>query len=170
MGPVDGGAVDWGPAEFLVREAELLDNNQLREWLVECVAEDIVYEVPLRVTRERAADREFSEQAWYMKEDRASLEVRVERLYTSFVWAEDPPSRTRRFVTNVRVAAALVPGEVDVKSNLLMFHGRYDTADRFVVGERHDVLRSIGGSWRLARRRVLLDHTTLDISALSVFL
>jgi 3-phenylpropionate/cinnamic acid dioxygenase small subunit len=158
------------PDEFLVREAELLDNNQLREWLAECVAPEIVYEVPIRVTVERAADESARWQGWYFKEDHASLEVRVERLYTQFAWAEDPPTRTRRFLTNIRSATGQASDEMEVKSNLLLFQGRYDVSDRFVVAERHDTLRLIDGSWRLAHRTALLDHTSIDVPALSVFL
>jgi len=39
----------------------------------------------------------------HFDEDRYSLEKRVERLEGDHAWTEDPPSRARRFVTNVRV-------------------------------------------------------------------
>ena len=38
----------------------------------------------------------------HFDEDRYSLEKRVERLDGDHAWTEDPPSRTRHFVTNVQ--------------------------------------------------------------------
>ena len=37
------------------------------------------------------------------KNDRAMLEMRVRKLEAGSAWAEDPPSRSRHFVSNVRV-------------------------------------------------------------------
>ena len=48
-----------------------------------------------------------------MKDTYASMRLRVDRLQTEHAWAEDPPSRTRRVVTNIRVRE-LGPGEVTV--------------------------------------------------------
>ncbi|MCW2950992.1 MAG: terminal dioxygenase small subunit [Conexibacter sp.] len=161
---------DPDPADFLVREAEHLDNNELREWLEGCVTEDISYQIPIRITRERGAATDTSDGGWLMNEDWHSLHMRIERLYTAYAWAEDPASRTRRFVTNFRLNPTETEGVVEIKSNILLFQGRYDTAGHFLAGERHDLLRLVDGAWRLAHRRVLLDHTTLDIPALSVLL
>jgi ethylbenzene dioxygenase beta subunit len=156
------------PVDFLVREAEYLDNNELREWHERCVTEDISYQIPIRITRERGAPSDTSDGGWFMNEDWHSLHTRIERLYTGYAWAEDPASRTRRFITNFRVNPQEGEGTVEVKTNILLFLGRYDTAGHFLVGERHDQLRLVDGAWRLAHRRVLLDHTTMDIPALSV--
>ena len=87
--------------QFLFHEAECLDDNRIREWF-ELLTEDIDYKCPIRVTRERAAGPGFSEEGMHFDEDWGMLEVRVERLETEYAWAEDPPSRTRRLVSNVR--------------------------------------------------------------------
>ena len=41
----------------------------------------------------------------HFDEDRYALDKRVERLLTEHAWTEDPPSRTRHLVTNVRTFA-----------------------------------------------------------------
>ncbi|HEV8726016.1 MAG TPA: aromatic-ring-hydroxylating dioxygenase subunit beta, partial [Candidatus Binatia bacterium] len=55
-------------AQFFFREAELLDSNRLEEWL-ELLAEDIAYEMPLRMTRERGQP-DISSQMGHFSEDR----------------------------------------------------------------------------------------------------
>jgi 3-phenylpropionate/cinnamic acid dioxygenase small subunit len=157
-------------AAFLYHEAELLDANRFLEWL-ELLSEDLEYEVPIRLTRERTArDLEFSPTGYHMFETRGSLQTRVNRLLTEHAWAEDPPSRTTRFVTNVRLAA--LEGETaSVDSNLLLYRSQGDRVEYdLLVGMRCDVLRRVDGDWKLARRRVLLAHTTLGTSNLGVFL
>lgn len=155
---------------FLYLEAGLLDTNRFPEWM-ELLAEDLQYEVPIRLTRERTArDLEFSPTGYHMLETRGSLQTRVNRLLTEHAWAEDPPSRTTRFVTNVRLAA--LDGEsASVDSNLLLYRSQGDRVEYdLLVGTRSDVLRRVNGDWKLARRRVLLAHTTLGTANLGVFL
>jgi 3-phenylpropionate/cinnamic acid dioxygenase small subunit len=99
------------------------------------------------------------------------LETRIARLETEYAWAEDPPSRSRRYVTNVRVEATSNPDELGAKSNLLIFRNRRDAPDhQLIAGERHDVLRRAGDGWRIARRTVYLDQATLGTHNLAIFL
>ncbi|MCW8173577.1 MULTISPECIES: 3-phenylpropionate/cinnamic acid dioxygenase subunit beta [Natrialba] len=154
---------------FYNREAELLDEKELEHWL-ELLTEDIRYDMPLRVTRDRGSDRsEFSEEGFNYREDRSTLEARVERFQSEFAWSEDPPTRTRHFVTNVRVAD--VDGdELSVKNNLLLFMAQGEEADGTTVSaERHDVLRRVDGELKLAERDIRLDHTVLPMKNISVF-
>jgi 3-phenylpropionate/cinnamic acid dioxygenase small subunit len=88
--------------QFLLMEAELLDAGRFQEWL-ELLSDEIAYRIPIRITRERHAPSPFSDHSWHMNEDYASLAMRVSRIYTEYNWAEDPPSRTRHFLTNFRV-------------------------------------------------------------------
>jgi 3-phenylpropionate/cinnamic acid dioxygenase small subunit len=155
---------------YLFHEAELLDANRLDEWLG-LLADDLVYQVPVRTTRERGAARPFSDEMFHMDDTRTTLGWRVERLKTEFAWAEDPPSRTRHFVSNVRIAPGAAADEVVVCSNLLLYRNRGgDPGHDLISGERQDVLRRVDGGWRLARRRVLLDQATLGTRNLAIFL
>lgn len=157
--------------QFLYREAELLDDADYTGWFATCLSEDLEYLIPIRTTRERAAGvSEFSREAFHMKDTYGTLRLRVDRLLTEHAWAEDPPSRTRRLVTNVRVRE-LSPDEAEVKSNLMLHRSQWDTADYdLLVAERQDVLRTEAGVWRLRRREVLLNHTILGTANLGVFL
>jgi ethylbenzene dioxygenase subunit beta len=154
--------------EFLFHEAELLDCGRYGEWL-ELLSADIDYRIPTRLTRERTAlDLQFSETSFHMVEDRGSLETRVARFDTEYAWSENPPSRTRRFVSNVRLDSYTSP--IEARSNLLFFWARHDLPQVLLSGERHDLIRMEDGEMRLARRYVFLDHTTLPIPNLAVFL
>jgi 3-phenylpropionate/cinnamic acid dioxygenase small subunit len=103
-----------------------------------------------------------------MIDDHESMQRRVRRLRSEFAFAEDPPSRTRRLVGNVRVRD---DGDAfAVRSNLLLFRARLDGPSVLLSGERRDRLRPVDGELRLACRIVLLDHTVLPMENLAVFL
>ena len=157
---------------FLYEEAQLLDDRQPIEWYETMLTDDIDYRIPIRTTRERSAETEFSNNSYHMKEDWGSLKVRAERMENDFAWSEDPPSRNRRFVSNVRITDHdEAVAEVTVKNNLLVHRTRADdTEPDLLSAERHDTLRRIEDGWRLAKRRVLLDHTVIGTPSLSIIL
>lgn len=158
--------------EFLHHEAELLDDGRLRDWLA-LLTPDVVYQVPVRVARERTGDEVAGvmEDSFHLDERYGSLEMRVDRVETGFAWAEEPPTRLRHVIGNIRVTDLEDrPDEVAVRSNLLLYHARWDRPDYTVLsGERHDRLRRVDGGWKLARRRVVLDSTVIPTLNLSFF-
>jgi 3-phenylpropionate/cinnamic acid dioxygenase small subunit len=158
--------------QFLYREAELLDERKYREWLETCLSESLEYLVPVRTARESTSGAsEFSSTSFHVSDTYSHVKVRIDRLEGEHAWAEDPPSRTRRFVTNIRVRN-LPNDEIEVRSNLLLYRSQMVSPSDHVllVGERQDVLRSEAGGLRLRRRVVLLDQTTLSTANLGVFL
>ena len=153
---------------WLDREAELLDTGQLESWLA-LLTDDVRYTMPIRLTRERGGGSDVDFGAPHFQEDMGTLRMRVERLKTEFAWAEDPPSRTRRFVTNVR-PRVLAEG-VEVRSYLLLYRSRGDvTTAELVSAERHDLLRRTASGLRLQRREVLIDQASLAVRNLAVML
>jgi len=156
--------------DFLHEEAALLDDGEHRAWL-DLVAPDIHYVVPVRITAPHTlADSTLDDMA-HFDEDRYSLVKRVERLETEHAWAEDPPSRTRRFVTNIRCWQGDTDDEIVVRSNLLVFRSRGDIlGPDLLSGRRTDLLRRTDVGLRLARRHVLLDESVLRTQNLAIFL
>jgi 3-phenylpropionate/cinnamic acid dioxygenase small subunit len=153
---------------WLDREAELLDTGQLEPWLA-LLTDDIRYTMPIRLTRERGGGSDVDFGAPHFQEDMGTLRMRVERLKSEFAWAEDPPSRTRRFVTNVR--PRVVAEGVEVRSYLLLYRSRGDaTTAELVSAERRDLLRRTASGLRLRRREVLIDQASLAVRNLAVML
>lgn len=156
--------------DFLMLEAELLDDLEERRWLVEMVSRDVIYQLPLRQTVERSRGNGVAEGMYHLNEDYGSLSAKVKRNETAYAWAEDPPSRVRHFVTNVRVRPGDLEGELAVRSNILIYRTRQDqTTPQLLSGERHDVLRDEGEGLRLLNRFVVLDLTVIGTHNLSIF-
>ena len=155
--------------DFLYREAELMDNGHLEEWLA-LLTDDVQYRMPVRLTRERTSPTDRSTEMQFFWDDRGTIELRIRRLRTDFAWAEDPPSRTRHFVSNVRIAAAAGSDELNVWSYVLVYRNRGDGAGHELIsGERRDLLRRVAGAWRLARREVIIDQASLANQNLAIF-
>ncbi|MEA2254398.1 MAG: hypothetical protein QOG35_443 [Solirubrobacteraceae bacterium] len=155
--------------EFLVIEADLLDQRRYEEWL-DMLTEDVVYRMPVRVTRSPSLEGSVLDGMDHFNEDRFSLRRRVERFATEHAWTEDPPSRTRHFVSNVRCHPGEREDETVARSYLLLFRSRLDVRPPdFVVGERTDVLRLVDGRLLLARRDFLVDESVLRTQNLAVF-
>ncbi len=154
---------------FLVYEARLLDNRKYQEWL-DLKTEDIVYSIPVRVTKYSNGGDEFHGLMTHVDDNRHILEMRIKRLYTDAAYAEDPPSRTRHFISNFEIKKGEKENEYEVNTYVLLYRSRGSTPDYSILtGERKDVLRKEDGKWKVARRVVLLDQSTLNISNLSVF-
>ena len=155
--------------QFLVEEAALLDAADYAGWL-ELLCEDIRYVMPVRVTTARGAGFDTLAGMGHFDEDLYALRKRVQRLATDHAWTEDPPSRTRHFVTNVRTFRE-EGDDLRVESALLMFRSRGDTreADLLSAG-RTDLLRATADGLRLARREITVDESVLRTQNLAVFL
>ena len=159
--------------DFYYLEAELLDERKLREWF-NLLTEDVRYWMPLRHnTMERPSDvvEELSKpgEGYYFDDDIKSLKIRVERAYSKVAWAEVPPSRTRHLITNVRVKKD-DGDEIEVHCNFLVYRTRMETDKDIFVGTRQDILRRSDGSFKIARRTIILDQAVLDAKNISVFL
>lgn len=157
---------------FLYHEAALLDERRFSDW-ADLLAEDIHYHVPIRRNvkfgewHRENTDSE-SEISWF-DEGKRTLAGRVRQLETGVHWPEEPISRVRHIVTNVRVLA--VRGdEVDVNSNFFTYVNHLRDEVLMFVGTREDVLRrdSVTG-WKIAKRKVLLDQNILLAKVLSTF-
>ncbi|MBV9375579.1 MAG: 3-phenylpropionate/cinnamic acid dioxygenase subunit beta [Alphaproteobacteria bacterium] len=157
--------------QFYIREAWLLDERKLKEWL-DLFTDDVLYFMPRRknVLR-REAQRELTSlgDLAILEEDKRYLEMRVARFETGMAWAEDPPSRTRHLMGNLE-AASLPNGEVAARTAFLVYRSHLETDHQMLSGCREDVLRNVNGAWRVARRTIVLDANVLLDKNLSVFL
>lgn len=155
---------------FLYDEAALLDARRFEQWL-ELFTDDARYFMPIRRTRTRDdLEREFTQpgEMAFFDDTKGTLARRVKKLATGRSWSEDPPSRTRHLITNVRVVE--VRGdELDVESNFHLYRTRLKSEETSWIGSRRDTLRRLDGTFRIARRTILLEQTVLLSSNLSNF-
>jgi 3-phenylpropionate/cinnamic acid dioxygenase small subunit len=163
--------------DLLYREAELLDERRYEEWL-DLFTDDVHYWMPMR--RNVPADEgqhEFTRDGvdvnWF-DEGKDTLARRVRQILTGIHWAEQPPSRICHMVSNVQVlpgpgAAAAAPPEIAVKSRFLIYRNRVETETDILVGKREDLLRRVNGSWKIARRKIVLDQSVLLVKNLTFF-
>lgn len=164
----------WEVASWLYHEARLLDEGRFDEWL-DLLSDDIAYEAPVRLTKELGQGGESAYKVvgnqYHFLEDRNTLGLRIERLKTDFAWAEDPPSRTRRFVSNILLDGGNAQDEVEVHNYLLLSRNRGDdTHTDLLSAQRQDVLRRSEEGWRLTRRHILIDQAVLGMKNLGVML
>jgi 3-phenylpropionate/cinnamic acid dioxygenase small subunit len=156
--------------QFYVREAWLLDDRKFHEWL-DLFTDDVFYFMPRRknVTRRDLA-REVTQvgDLAFFEDDKTYLTMRVARLDTGMAWAEDPPSRTRHLVGNL-VVEPQDNGEVQARTAFIVYKSHLETEQNLYAGSREDLLRQVNGTWKIARRTIVLDANVVLAKNLSIF-
>ncbi len=156
--------------QFLYQEAYLLDHRKYKEWL-DLFTEDIVYRMPVRVTTERREGTDIADEMSYFEDNKNSLALRVNRLYTKSAWVEDPSPRQRHIISNIMIDPGSHPDEYQVRNYFLFHRSRgSDIETEKLFGEREDVLRKVNGEWKIASRTIYPDQAVLGVMNLSMFL
>ena len=141
--------------DFLFREAALLDEWRLDDW-VNLFTDDARYVVPTTDLPEGDPKRDMV----FIDDDITRLRARAVRLNSRHAHREYPWSRTRRFVSNVRVEETN-DGELAVTSNVLVYRFRNGEGAPY-VGSINYILRRDGGGLKIAYRRAVLDLEALS--------
>lgn len=154
---------------FLFYESELLDDRRFEEWL-DLFADDALYEAPLRLSREGQSD-ELSERGRIFWDTKETLAIRVQRLRSEYAWAEQPPSRTRHYVTNLRVGL-MEGGAISARCNLLVYRNRGDdpSSDLYAADRRDVLVPSEVSGFRIRHRLIVLDQSNMTGNSMSIFL
>ncbi|MCH9674747.1 MAG: 3-phenylpropionate/cinnamic acid dioxygenase subunit beta [Gammaproteobacteria bacterium] len=159
--------------QFLYAEATLLDAREYRQWF-ELLADDLRYRMPLRFNRaqrERRSELSEDHHSFLFDETKASMDMRIRRLETGMAWAEEPPSRTRHLITNVRAMVTDSNTEVRAESYFHIYRSRLERQVDQLVGVRYDRLRRSGEAMRfhIVERYIVLDQSTVLANNLSMF-
>jgi ethylbenzene dioxygenase beta subunit len=154
-------------AEFtlwLNDEAQLLDRHRYREWLA-LMADELRYRVPGRVELTRDGGDGISDRSFHLDENLASMTTRIRRITEATNFAENPRTRTRRFVTNIRLEPTTTSAAIEGTSYLLLTRSRGLGSDLELLScERRDrLVRDEAGGLRLAGRIVIVDQATLGL-------
>ena len=155
---------------FYYDEAALLDSHRYEEWLA-LFSDDAHYFMPIRRTRMlRELDKEFTRpgEMAFFDDTKTLLAGRIKKLGSGRSWAEDPPSRTRHLITNVRITKD--DGRtLEVESNFHLYRTRLNSEETSWIGSRRDVLRRVEGSFQIVDRKIFLEQTVLLSRNLSNF-
>ena len=165
--------------QLYYEEADLLDDGRYADWL-DLLAEDLDYWMPTRsnrLRRQQALSIAARGEAAFYDETKESLAWRIRRFDSGMAWAEDPPSRTRHLITNVRVRHAdpethrgFTEDDLVATSAFLLYRNRLEREEGVYAGRRTDVLRRLPDAGLLvARREILLDQNILLAKNISTF-
>ncbi len=148
---IDRAAVE----DFFYREAAILDEWRLLEWL-ELFTADCRYEIPSLDIPDNDVERTFS----LIHDGPEFLRQRVVRLMKPTAHAEFPQSRTRRLITNVRILGkhgtdVMVTANFSVHRIDVNSHNEY-------IGRYEYVLVAGRDGLKIKHRKAILDHFALQ--------
>lgn len=160
-------------------EADLLDEGRYVDWL-ELLSDDLDYWMPTRTNRlrrQQALSIAPRGEAAFYDESKESLTWRIRRFDSGMAWSEDPPSRTRHLITNIRVRHAdpaseegFTDRDLVAHSAFMLYRNRLEREEGVYAGKRTDVLRRVeDGRLLIARREILLDQNILLAKNISTF-
>ena len=140
--------------DLFYKEAALLDAWRLEEWLA-LLADDAIYQIPSTDVPEGDARNTL----FIIADDAFRIRSRVKQLLGKSAWAENPPSRTRRIISNVRVLGT--DGDnILVTANFAVYRMRYESVDTYVGHYDYKLIR-VGNALRIRQRRAILDNEAL---------
>ncbi len=157
---------------FLIREANLLDEGRFHEWL-DLLTDNSRYVMPVRrnveprpnTPAEAGAEATFS----LYDDDKQSLTMRIRRIETGIAHAEVPRSTVQRLISNIRLEPDTNSRELVAHSSFLVYQERRGRYAATFVGKRTDRLRREKGAWKIAHRHVQLAQTILPATISILF-
>ena len=140
--------------QFLYKEAALLDEWSLDEWL-DLFTEDAKYVVPVTDLPEGDPQQDLV----FIDDDRLRLQGRVNRLKSRHAHREYPSSRTRRFITNIMIKENS-GDDLVVTASAMVYRIRQQEEAPY-IGSYTFKLKRINGELKIHHRRAVLDHEAL---------
>lgn len=135
--------------QFLFREARLADEGDYDGWEA-LWTDDGVYWVPAN-----GDDIDPATRMSIIFDNRSRIALRVRQLRHDKRHAQNPRSKLRRLLANVEILERPDDGDVVVGANFLIYESR--PAGTAIWGGRAEYhLRPVDGSWRMARKKVML--------------
>jgi len=147
--------------DFIYREARLMDEHRYDDWLALWM-DDAIYWVP-----SNNDDIDPTQSVSIIYDDRRRIGDRIDRLKSGMAYAQKPPSRMRRVVSNLEVEEG-ENGEVTVYSNFVLTEIRRGVRNIW-SGRTVHKLRLENGDLKMATKKVLLLENDTEIPSL-VFL
>lgn len=142
--------------DFLYAEAALLDEWRLDEWLALFDQERGGFYMPTTDHPDGDPDTDL----FLIADDMPKLRSRVEQLLSGLTWAENPRSRTRHMVSNVRILGR-AEEVLSVTANFVVFRMRFQNIDPYIGTYHYKLIPRGNGAFTILERRVILDLEAL---------
>jgi len=150
---------------FLYEEAALLDEWRLREW-ADLFTSQGTYSIPSPDHPSGGSDTAL----FLVADSRSRLDERVRQLLGASAWAENPRSRTRHLISNVRLRPVDAE-QVDVLSNFVVYRFRHHEVHQYVGSCVHRLVVDVPDGPRIHQKNVRLDLESLrDVGKISIIL
>ena len=172
LGTFEGVILQQSVERFLYREARLLDERRLVEWL-DLLAEELHYWMPMRRNVKFGEwDREFTDAEteinWF-NEGKDILEGRIRQINTGVHWPEEPVSRFEHIVSNVEIVD-VTGDEIRVNSKFYCYQNRLQDEVNVWVGRREDLLRRDPETgFKLVKRKIILAQNVMLPKVVNTF-
>lgn len=151
-------------ADFLYREARLLDDRAWDEWLT-CYSPKVVFWMPAWDDDDQLVEDPQRHISLIYYPSREGLEDRVFRIKTGRSGASTPEPRTCHYITNIEVLSDRGQ-EIDLRFNWHTLSHRYKTTDRF-FGTSFYTLEVGGEQPLIVKKKVVLKndyiHQVIDV-------
>lgn len=158
--------------QFLYKEARLLDERRLDEWL-DLLADELHYWMPMR-RNIKFGDWELeftnveNEINWF-DEGKDVLAGRIRQINTGIHWPEEPVSRFEHMVTNVEVVEVKDDG-IRVNSKFFCYQNRLQDEVNHFVGRREDLLRRDADTrFKIVRRKIIIAQNVMLPKVVNTF-
>jgi benzoate/toluate 1,2-dioxygenase beta subunit len=135
--------------EFLYAEARLADENDYDGWEA-LWTEDALYWVPVD-----SPDSDPLTSVSVIYDNRSRIGTRLSQLRTGKRYAQAPPSRVRRTISNIEIGGVTESGDTEVGANFLLLEARA-RGTRLWGGRVTYRLRRAGGAVRMSYKKVVL--------------
>jgi 3-phenylpropionate/cinnamic acid dioxygenase small subunit len=134
--------------DLLYSEARLLDDLRHQEWLA-MLDENATYWIPCNGDG-TDPNREIS----LVFDDKHRLTDRIGRLQSGLAHAQNPPSKTKRLVSNVQIENA-TENTATILSGFILYELRRGK-ERVFAGRYEHRLHLVDGTWKIASKKVVL--------------
>ena len=134
--------------DLLYREARLLDDLRHQEWLA-MLDENATYWIPCN-GEGTDPNREIS----LVFDDKHRLTDRIGRLQSGLAHAQNPPSKTKRLVSNVQIENA-TENTATILSGFILYELRRGK-ERVFAGRYEHRLHLVDGTWKIASKKIVL--------------
>ena len=140
--------------DLLYKEADLLDRWRLDKWF-EMLTDDATYQVPPTDTPGGDARNTL----FLIADDTSRIRARVKQLMGKSAWSENPPSRTRRIISNVRVLGR-EGDSIHIAANFLVYRLRHELVDTYIGHYEYELVHR-EGVLKIRKRKAILDIEAL---------